>query len=154
MDLLSQWLALYISVYYELFLHMCGFHPVMFVAQNVLVCLLVCLAHYYTLGIQHLSLDSWSLRYCLAVIGVAFTCLLFLVINLPVLSPMIFYDQSLWLWSPLSMMVSWVHSSLSPCCHHYSRSYCNIIIISECIIVLISFALSFHYCIIVVIIIV
>ena len=56
-----------------------------------------------------LHLDSWSLRYCAAVIGVTFTCLLFLVISHPVCQ-LYLYDLALWLRSPFSSMVPWVHS--------------------------------------------
>ena len=64
-----------------------------------------------------LSLDSWSLRYSLAVLGVTFTYLLFLVICYPVFVTPYLYDQLLRLQfltaiSCLSTSVSWWSASL------------------------------------------
>ena len=55
----------------------------------------------------------WSLRYCLAVMGVAFICLLFLVTVCPAFCICIMYDMLLWLWSPFPSTVSWVHGPSS-----------------------------------------
>ena len=52
---------------------------------------------------------SWSLRYFLAVIGVALMFLLFLLIMKPVFVSLIVWDLLLWLWLPLSATMPWVH---------------------------------------------
>ena len=60
-----------------------------------------------------LSLDSWFLRYCSAVMGVVFTSLLLLVISHPIFIIHTVYHWLLWLCLPLSMMVPLVNSLLS-----------------------------------------
>ena len=53
--------------------------------------------------------SNWSQRYCLAVICVVFTCLLFLVISHPLFFMHIVYDLLLCLWSSLPTTVPWAH---------------------------------------------
>ena len=60
-------------------------------------------------GSVTMCLSNWSQRYCLAVICVGFTCLLFLVISHPVIVTCIMYDLLLWLWLPFPTTVPWVH---------------------------------------------
>ena len=57
-----------------------------------------------------MCLSNWSWRYCLAVICVGFTCLLFLVISHPVFVMCIVYDLWWWLWSPFPTIAPGVHS--------------------------------------------
>ena len=97
-------------------------------------CLLVCLA--FCPWLTGLSGD------CSPVMGVAFSCFLFLGINNPVFALYTEYAWSLWLWSHLSMMVPWVQSPIFP---HWFTTIDPTgikIIISACIIVLISLCLS------------
>ena len=61
----------------------------------------------------HIFLFNWSLSYCLAVISVAFMCLLFLVISHPVFVMHITCDLLLWLWPPSPIIMPWVHAPSS-----------------------------------------
>ena len=61
-----------------------------------------------------LSLDSWSLMYCSHMMSITFTYLLFPIISHLIFVMCVLYDQSLWLLSPLSSIISWVHSPQYP----------------------------------------
>ena len=60
-----------------------------------------------------LSLDSCSVRYYSAAVGVTLIYMLHLVISLLAFVTCSLYEQTLWLWSPLSIMVPWVNGSPS-----------------------------------------
>ena len=102
MDWLPQWLALYVFVYYDLFSSLIEF----------LSCCSNCVLMSSSISV-FLFLNNWSFKHCSAVTGVAFTCSLFLVISCLVFITHTVYDQLLWLWSSLSMMVPLVHGLLS-----------------------------------------
>ena len=77
----------------------------------VMFCCL-CFSKYFRMSstLSTVLLLDWSHRYCSAIMGLAFKCLLFLVISQPIFVMHIMYDMSLWLWSPLPTTVPWVHS--------------------------------------------
>ena len=137
MVLLSQWQELNVLVYYDLFLHWCCF---CLVIQNVLVC----------------HLPVWMFRYYSSVMGVTFTCFLFLGNSHPVFD----WCYQFSIWSFIVVVVTlmirhcscyhlcpwWFHGSTV--CHslnHCSRPYWNRIIISGSIIVLFNLCLSSLY---------
>ena len=71
---------------------------------------------------------TWSLWYCLAVMGVVLICLLFLLIICPLFVTLIQHNLSMWLALPLSITVPWVHGLASSCqtnlhCRSYRNNY-------------------------------
>ena len=87
-------------------------------------------------------------------LDVTLTCCLFLAISHPVFITCTLYDQSLWLW-----VLFFYNTSMGLQCpiispNHYSTPQWNRIIISENIIVLVSLFLSFHKCLLVVMIVI
>ena len=114
-----------------------------FILSKLLVIVLVCLVAFLSFCL------SWSIRYCSAVMGFAFICLLSRIIICPIFVIHTECDQSFWLWLPLSMMV--LHGSMVLSLNHYRRSYWNRVITSDSIIARISLLMSFPFCFIVVI---
>ena len=58
---------------------------------------------------------DWYCRYESAVIDVGFMCCLLHVICLPLVVRCIVYDLLWWLWSPVPMVIPWVHGLPSSC---------------------------------------